>query len=76
MVDHQLARRKPNLHSCFAYGHPCTSCTVHRQDWNGACGPRKTNESARKQGHEEGQIASSVASDSKGKNTTTQTVLQ
>lgn len=29
MVNHQLARRKPNLHSCSAYCHPCTTCTVH-----------------------------------------------
>ena len=29
MVNHQLALRKSNLHSCSAYGHPCTTCTVN-----------------------------------------------
>ena len=29
MVNYQLALRKSNLHSRFAYGHPCTPCTVN-----------------------------------------------
>ena len=62
MVNHQLAQRKSNLHSCFAYGHPCTSRAIHRQDWNRAYRPRETNEGACKQRGEEGQLTTSVGS--------------